>query len=54
MSVNREVATQAEVLALDTQLILRLKYCLEVARSSSSELAKIYGWRHKSNVFIHS
>ena len=46
MSGNREVATKTEVLALGTQLVLRLNYSMEVARSSSSELAKIYGWRH--------
>ena len=53
-SVNRQVATQAEVLALGTQLVLRLNYSTEVARSSSSELSKIYGWRHKSNVYLYS
>ena len=51
MSVNRQVATQAEVLVLGTHLVLRLNYSAEVARSSS-QLAKIYGWRHKSNVYV--
>ena len=54
MSVNREIATQAEVLAMGTQLVLRLNFSMEVAKSSSSELAKIYGWRHKSNVYLYS
>ena len=35
-------------------LVLRLNYSMEVARSSSSELAKIYGWRQKSNVYLYS
>ena len=47
MSVNREVATQTEVLALGTQLVLRLN---EVARSRNSELAKIGG---TSRIFIY-
>ena len=54
MSVNSEVATQAKILVLGTQLVLRLNYSMEVAGSSSSELARIYEWRHKSKVYLYS
>ena len=53
MSVNREVAVPLklhEVLALGTELVLRLNYSMKVARSSSFEFAKIYAWRHSIQV----